>query len=280
MVRTQMDSHIERYIGWGLGGSWVQEILSPWSWSASLSWCGRVPSVEALWTHYYWDFIEASSRGHDQLLTPIPAPLPSFEEVGWNWKFQASNHGLVSLVTSPHPGAIQEPTQVTSLEQKMLLVLLSFCNLEGFQEPCVRDGVKDRYSNNRCSWCSYHLGNYKDFKSSVPAMGGQAGTNIYILFHTWYIIITQYILDLLLNLLLLLIIHIMSKTQLNYEATTSEHWITLCTTSAGYSGLWILPLPWLSLEIQLVRCQFQLLGKKTKHLLIEKEIDELTSEDI
>ena len=30
---------------------------------------------------------------------------------GWGWKFQVSNHGLVLPMTSPHPGAIQEPTQ-------------------------------------------------------------------------------------------------------------------------------------------------------------------------
>ena len=57
-------------------------------------------SLEALHTPYCWDFVKASSRRRHQLLTPFPAPLL--------WKSQASNHGLVFLVTSPHPGAHQQ----------------------------------------------------------------------------------------------------------------------------------------------------------------------------
>lgn len=45
---------------------------------------------------------------HDQLLTHFPAGLPSLENGGWVWKFQASNHGFIFLVTSLHPGTHQE----------------------------------------------------------------------------------------------------------------------------------------------------------------------------
>ena len=68
-------------------------------------------NLEAPQIPYCWGFMEASSCGHDPLLTPFPAPLPSLENGGWGCRFQASNHGLVFLVTSAHPGAIQEPTQ-------------------------------------------------------------------------------------------------------------------------------------------------------------------------
>lgn len=47
----------------------------------------------------------------DRSLTQSPAP-PSFpEDGGWDWKFQASNHGFVILVTSPYPEVVQEPTR-------------------------------------------------------------------------------------------------------------------------------------------------------------------------
>lgn len=48
---------------------------------------------------------------HDQLLSPSPAPHPSLDDELVGWKFQASNHGLLILVTSPDPEAVQEPTR-------------------------------------------------------------------------------------------------------------------------------------------------------------------------
>ena len=38
---------------------------------------------------------------HDQWLTPFPDSLPSLEDGGGGWKFQASNHGLPSW-SPPH----------------------------------------------------------------------------------------------------------------------------------------------------------------------------------
>ena len=43
----------------------------PSQWMCSPTW--------KLLNPYFWDFMEASSRGHDQLLTPFPALLPSLE---------------------------------------------------------------------------------------------------------------------------------------------------------------------------------------------------------
>ena len=45
----------------------------------------------------------------DQLSTPFPVPLPSPQNGGYGGQnIQASNLGLVSLLTSPHLGAHQE----------------------------------------------------------------------------------------------------------------------------------------------------------------------------
>ena len=72
-------------------------------------------------------FMEASSCSHDQLLICFQPPSPLWRSecvhgVGeCGWKFQASNHGLVFLVTMTNMAT-------TSLEQKMFLVLLSVRN--------------------------------------------------------------------------------------------------------------------------------------------------------
>ena len=44
------------------------------------------------------------------IINCISTPSPS-GVWAWGWSFQASNHGLVFLVTSAHPGALQDPPQ-------------------------------------------------------------------------------------------------------------------------------------------------------------------------
>ena len=67
----------------GLGGSQVQELLSPSGWRVSpYQYADVFSNPEALRTTYNWDFMEASSCRHDQSLTPFPAPLPSLEDAG------------------------------------------------------------------------------------------------------------------------------------------------------------------------------------------------------
>lgn len=39
----------------------------------------------------------------------------------------------------------RSPSRVISVEQKMFQILLLLRNLPGFGDPCVREGVKDKY---------------------------------------------------------------------------------------------------------------------------------------
>lgn len=63
-------------------------------------------------------------------LVSSSSPLPE------DGKLQAFNSGLIFLVTSPHPEAIQDPTRVASLEQK---TVLSPRKCQGIQVLCVRN---------------------------------------------------------------------------------------------------------------------------------------------
>lgn len=90
-----------RYIGRGTEVSWAPELLSLWRppsmWVCSSPWKLSRP-------HTLGIFMKVSCR-HDRLLVPFLASLPSPENDGWTWKFSASSHDLVSLVTSQgaHP---------------------------------------------------------------------------------------------------------------------------------------------------------------------------------
>ena len=62
-------------------------------------------------------FAEASST-HDQSLSQSPAPLRFKEDAKGSWKFQTSDHGLVFLMTSPHPEALQNLTKSHFVRKK------------------------------------------------------------------------------------------------------------------------------------------------------------------
>lgn len=51
-----MNSQMKRYAGQGLGGPQVQELLSPWTWEAPLSWDVSVFEADALCSADYWAF--------------------------------------------------------------------------------------------------------------------------------------------------------------------------------------------------------------------------------
>lgn len=67
--------------------------------------------------------MEASLHKHDQLLTPFLVPFPSLEKWRMGLIFQASSCSLVFLEISPHPGAIQEPTQSCLIRTKDIPII-------------------------------------------------------------------------------------------------------------------------------------------------------------
>ena len=76
-----MNNQVKKNTRRGLRAPQAQELLSPWSWGAPPSWYADVFShLETLQTSYCWDFMEASSRRDDQLLTPFSAPLTLLEK--------------------------------------------------------------------------------------------------------------------------------------------------------------------------------------------------------
>ena len=114
-------------------------------------------------------YMGTSSYRHDELLTPLLAPLPSLEEVGsgstesfklhliaWSFREQGpiqklsrSSPKVTSLEqslsyhlgNSKKFGGSVSGTRIKEqvLEQRMLLVLLSFMKLQNFQDPCTRN---------------------------------------------------------------------------------------------------------------------------------------------
>lgn len=85
------------------GRVWVQEHLSLWSWEVSLSWCGRVCPSGTSPNPTLWKFCGIFSYNHDQLSTHCQPPFPLWRIGWWSWKFQASIHGLIFLVTNQQP---------------------------------------------------------------------------------------------------------------------------------------------------------------------------------
>ena len=109
--RYRWTSRWKRCIGQGIReGVRSFHAMSLWAChSLSTSMCSPTCKLSELYTLRI--FREASSCRYDVSLTPFPAPLPSLENGKWGWKFQASNHGLIFLVTSLHPGAHPESPQ-------------------------------------------------------------------------------------------------------------------------------------------------------------------------
>lgn len=101
--------------------------------------CVHQPRSRSAPNHLLLGFLmEVTSCKHDLSWTSFPTPLPSLENGGWGGKFQASNHGLVFLVSSPSQEPPRSLLRVTSLEQE---TLLSPRKVQGIQEPNVRDRI-------------------------------------------------------------------------------------------------------------------------------------------
>lgn len=121
--------------------------------------------------------------------SPVSLPFPGKLVGGGveNFKFLFM---AWSLVTSPHPEVIQEPTRSCLTRTKDIpLPLCRFQGIQGNQgqRPSIR--TKDVPS-------ALLLGNIKGFRSTVP---GTLGRDIYIIFHSnkWIKLSSRVILDIL-----------------------------------------------------------------------------------
>ena len=140
IIIKDTNSRMKRYIRQGLGGSWAQDLLSLWSWGMSPSQHGWVHNPKRLpKPPIIGIFMEASSCRHDQLLTPSPTPLPSLEKGGVRRPIPSFS-SWCGLSGDQPPS--RNPHGVTSLEQKMLLVLLSLRNLQELRSPVSGTGSK------------------------------------------------------------------------------------------------------------------------------------------
>lgn len=110
--------------------------------------------MELLWRHYHIGMVIINSTFSASAFS---------REWGWGWKSQASNHDWVFLVTSFHPGAIQEHPRVVSLEQE---TLLSPRKVQGFPRALLSGPCDSQRPNiEQKMLLVYHLGNYKGFRS-------------------------------------------------------------------------------------------------------------------
>ena len=151
-----MNSWMKRYTVRCLRGVQAQEFLSSRSWGTSPSQDVNVFNhLEALWILYlgiffFWE--GTSSFGHDQPSSPFSVLLPS-QENGVGAKTFKPPSWFDLLLTSPHPEAMQKPTQTHLMRTK-------------------------RHT--------YHVGNDKGFRSSVPGTGGRDQYRVYYLIEAYW----------------------------------------------------------------------------------------------
>ena len=147
------------------------------------------PNLEASRIPPFWNFMKTSSCRHDGSLTPFPTLLPTLENGRW-----AENSKLLIIAWSFWwPVTIQEPSQGHLTGRKDIIITQEIPKDLG--DWCWEAGSKTKYQNKRCSQCSYHLGNNKGFRSSVPGTGVE--TNVYIFnyltcpktSHKWFVTI-------------------------------------------------------------------------------------------
>lgn len=82
-----MNSQVKRYIRGGEEGSENKSFCPCGAGVCHPPGVDVFANLEALWTLYFWDFMEASTHWYDQLSTQFPAPLPPSGEWGMGLKF-------------------------------------------------------------------------------------------------------------------------------------------------------------------------------------------------
>ena len=118
---------------------WVEVCHLSGTWMRSPTW----KFSELLW--FFWRLHHVGMIDHELHFQPFFF----LERMGAGLKFQVSNRGLVFLVTSPHPGAIQEPTQSHLIRTKDALITREITRFSG--TLCQELGSKTKYENKRCS---------------------------------------------------------------------------------------------------------------------------------
>ena len=88
--------------------------------------------------------LAVSSHRLDQSLALFSVLIPSQENGGQGWRFQASAHALVFLVTKPCPDTHQESPRTKNT------TITHLSTLQGFQELCVKNW-------GQCSLCIYFV---------------------------------------------------------------------------------------------------------------------------
>ena len=105
----------DKMLGWhhwlnGHGFGWTTGVGDEWGGLACCGSWGHKESATTEWLNWT-ELMEAFSYRHGWSFISFLAPLSCLEN-RWGWKVQASNHGLVFLVTSPARG----PPRVASLK--------------------------------------------------------------------------------------------------------------------------------------------------------------------
>lgn len=100
------------------GGSWVRELLSPWSCGAPPSWHVGVFTTPKTASPLFRMFVEASSLWHFSIFNSSSSfsPLPR----GWGWA--GSSQLLIMAQSFWWPAPIQEPTKSHLIRTKDILV--------------------------------------------------------------------------------------------------------------------------------------------------------------
>ena len=153
-----MNSQMNRYRGVRSGRvpSIGASVLVEWGSTTFPGWC--VHQAGSSSNLCRWGFMEASSRRHDQLLSPFPALLPSLENKGsGGLKIPSFPSWLVLSGEQPPP---RSPPRVISAEHTMLLVLLSLRNLQGLSSSVPGTRGRDQYiffllSHSKQLQCSF-----------------------------------------------------------------------------------------------------------------------------
>lgn len=119
-----MNSQLKRFIEWGSEYRWVlgiwTSLLREMGWDSLLVHEGMCPPTWKLYElhnsemfFFNGGFITESWFIINSSLAPLPFP-----QDGGGAQFQASNHGLVFLITSPHPQAIKDHSKSYLIKTK------------------------------------------------------------------------------------------------------------------------------------------------------------------